>query len=147
MKRSEIVNIARSYIGTPFHHQGRKKGIGIDCVGLLVCVMRECGLKVEDQANYNGLIDSGLLRSKLDAHLVEVGLSLAMVGNTQIMRQSYQPGDILLLRIGKIPQHIAIVTDGGIIHTHEGSGKVVETELSRWEERIVSAYSFPGVEA
>jgi cell wall-associated NlpC family hydrolase len=133
MTRTEIVTIARSYIGTPFHHQGRVKGVGIDCVGLLVCVMRECGLTVEDKADYNGLIDSALLRSKLDTHLV------------QHCNASLQPGDILLLRIGKHPQHIAIVTDTGIIHTHQGSGKVVETSLGKWANCIVAAYRLPGV--
>ena len=115
MTRTKIVTIARSYLGTPFRHQGRMKGFGVDCVGLLVCVMRECGLQVQDQANYNGLIDAGLLRSKLDAHLV-----------IRANDCSPLPGDVLLLSIGKNPQHIGIATDIGIIHTYEGSGKVVE---------------------
>lgn len=134
MTRKDIVSIARSYIGTPFHHQGRQKGRGIDCVGLLVCVMRECGLNVEDQANYNGLIDAGLLRLKLELHLIEI--------------TTYQvlSGDVYLLRIGRNPQHIGIVSDVGIIHTHQNAGRVVETNMTGWEKRIVSAYKFPGVE-
>ncbi len=144
MTRNQIVSIARSYVGTPFHHQGRQKAIGIDCVGLLVCVMRECGLNVEDQTNYNGLIDAGFLRSKLDSHLVELSspsdkegwLKAGVVG----------VGDVLLLRIGKNPQHIGIVSDVGIIHTHQNAGRVIETNLSGWSKRIVSAYSLPEVE-
>ena len=145
-KPTDVVEIARTYIGAPFRHQGRSKVYGVDCVGLLVCVLWEMDIKVDDIANYNGLVDADLLRSKLDTTLDELPLTLAMEGNTQIMKQIYLPGDILLLRIGKNPQHIGIVTDIGIIHTHEGSGQVVETSLGKWKERIVTAYHIYGVE-
>ena len=146
MKRSEVVEIARTYIGTPFRHQGRSKVYGVDCVGLLVCVLWECNIKVDDIASYNGLVDAGLLRSKLDLTLDEIPLTIGMNGNVQVGYYDYKPGDILLLRIGKNPQHIGIVTDIGIIHTHEGSGYVVETSLGKWKERIVTAYHIYGVE-
>ena len=40
-----IVTQARTWIGTPFHHQARLKGKGCDCLGLIVGVVDELGLK------------------------------------------------------------------------------------------------------
>ena len=42
--REEIVAEARKWIGTPFRHQGRIRGRGVDCVGLPLCVMRDLGI-------------------------------------------------------------------------------------------------------
>ena len=46
--RSQIIDKAREYIGTPFHLHARVKHIGIDCVGLIYCVLRDCGVAVKD---------------------------------------------------------------------------------------------------
>jgi cell wall-associated NlpC family hydrolase len=35
MKRPDIVEEARSWLGTPYHHQAALKGVGCDCIGLL----------------------------------------------------------------------------------------------------------------
>ena len=40
-RRSEIVAVARSWIGTPYRHQAALKGVGCDCLGLLTGVWRE----------------------------------------------------------------------------------------------------------
>lgn len=39
--RQQIVCSARKRIGTPFKHQGRKAGVGLDCIGLVVDVFKE----------------------------------------------------------------------------------------------------------
>lgn len=41
----QIVATAREYIGTPWVHCGRVKGVGIDCSGLIDCVLGELGVK------------------------------------------------------------------------------------------------------
>ena len=41
--RSDIVAAARTWIGTPYRHQASLKGVGCDCLGLLVGVWRELG--------------------------------------------------------------------------------------------------------
>ncbi len=35
---SDVVRTARTWLGTPYHHQGRLKGVGVDCAGLLIGV-------------------------------------------------------------------------------------------------------------
>jgi len=38
---TEVLEIARTWIGTPYKHQASLKGVGCDCIGLIVGVWRE----------------------------------------------------------------------------------------------------------
>jgi cell wall-associated NlpC family hydrolase len=131
--RQQIINAARAYLGCRYHHQGRTRA-GIDCAGLLVCVAREVGISTEgDQMGYSRTPDGMSLKRALDDFGVRV--------------DTFQPGDFLLMRFDSQPQHIAIVTDVGIIHSYLSARRVVEHRLSDdWRARIVRAYAFPGVE-
>lgn len=40
-QRAEVVEIARSWLRTPYHHEACIKGIGVDCAQLLVGVFKE----------------------------------------------------------------------------------------------------------
>ena len=42
--RAAVVAEAGEWLGTPFHHQGRVKGAGVDCAMLLAEVYERCGL-------------------------------------------------------------------------------------------------------
>lgn len=37
----DIIPLARAWIGTPYLHQGRLRGVGCDCAGLLRGLWRE----------------------------------------------------------------------------------------------------------
>jgi len=41
--RAEIIAEARTWLKTPWRHQGRLKGIACDCVGHIVCVPARVG--------------------------------------------------------------------------------------------------------
>lgn len=43
-KRNRVLRIARTWEATPWHHQARVKGIGVDCAQLLCAVFEEAGL-------------------------------------------------------------------------------------------------------
>ncbi len=52
--------------------------------------------------------------------------------------------DFYFMAWGREPQHVALITDHGIIHSYSGVGKVVEHSLDeRWRQRIAAAYRFP----
>ena len=52
--------------------------------------------------------------------------------------------DIYFMAWGREPQHVALITDKGIIHSYSGVGKVVEHALDEsWRRRIVAAYRYP----
>lgn len=134
--RAQILDEARAWLGTPFHHQGRVKGVGVDCVGLLAGVARALGLTVVDRTDYGRGPDGHSLAAALDAQMRQLAPTQA------------GPGDVLLLRIRRWPQHVGILGEGGtLIHAHAGAGRVVETPLAGWwGQRVLAAYRFPGLE-
>lgn len=137
IQRTEIVRIAREYVGTPFHHQARLKGVGIDCIGLIVCVGKDLGFDFKDCTNYPWRADGVTLKKRLDEDLI-------VVDNPDL-------GDILLFWSFKpdIPTHVGIKTDRGMVHAyaHEGAKRVVESGIDKWwTDRLVAVYQFPGVE-
>lgn len=132
---NDIVSKAREYVGTRWLHQGRVKGVGVDCIGLVVCVARELGLCDYDTTNYSRIPDGKVLRAGLDANMVLV------------RKSAMQPGDVLLIRFEEEPQHVAIVSDMGgrlgIIHAYAQVRKVTEHGLDElWLARTVGVYRF-----
>jgi len=135
--REQIVAEARTYIGTPFHHQGRLKGVGIDCVGLIVNVGKSFDLVGHDNTEYSKYPDGKTLMEQINSYGVPI--------DTDKM----QPGDVVVFWIvnPRTPTHIGIVTDYGFIHTYADIGKVVEHRFTAaWKKRIVGVYKYPGVE-
>lgn len=126
MARSDdLVLAARSYLGTPFVHQGRSR-LGLDCVGLLVLAARDAGADIEDRADYAP--DPG--------NLLPVELARQFDP-----AEDRLPGDVLLMRFAGEPQHLAIFTGATVIHSHAAIRRVVEHHLdAKWLRRIVQAY-------
>lgn len=138
--RTRIVEEARSYVGTRFHHQGRQKGLGVDCAGLLVGVGKALGLIAFDRTDYARQPDPELLL----AVCRELGQELPI--------GAQEPGDVGVFWIRKRSNvtHGGIFSDYhagglGLIHTYESVGKVVETALGAWEKRLEAVFRFPGV--
>jgi cell wall-associated NlpC family hydrolase len=126
-----IIQYARECLGTPFIHQGRQKGKGLDCAGLLVYVLNRLRVPYNDNIGYPRLPYRNLIKDILDAEpslVAERGKNLF-------------PGAVLLMRIRREPQHVAIWTGDSIIHSYSGSGAVVEHSLSdEWRRRIIGVY-------
>lgn len=78
--RQTIIAEARSWIGTPFRHQGRRKGQGVDCLGLLAGVAAALALKgrdgrplaSRDSLAYGHYPDETVLRQGLERCLIAV---------------------------------------------------------------------------
>lgn len=136
---SEIVQSARELLGTPFHHQGRISGVGVDCVGLVILVARKLGYVPSDFdfTGYPRYPDGKVLIEQLGLHLIEIA------------KPNMQIGDIVCVAFDKHPQHVGIIGDyrhGGfsIIHAAGKHGKVIETRLMFSNSmKFVSAYRFP----
>lgn len=130
--QTAIVAGARSCLGTPFRHQGRLPGVGLDCAGLAVVALRSAGVEVRDLTSYS--------RTPHDDKLMAM-VSLQR-GLRFVSRDDMQAGDVLIVRIGAEPSHIAICTDAGqIIHAYEHMGRVVEHRIdAAWQAQIVACY-------
>ena len=133
--REQIVQEARKWVGTPFVHLGRRRGLGIDCAGLVLCIARDLGLAdwLEAYSTYSRQpVGDEVLRACRE-RLQE--------------KQRIEPGDVIVFRNPRSACHAAIASDKGIIHAHAGIGRVVETALdAKWRKRIAGIFSLPGVE-
>lgn len=127
----ELITEAREWIDTPFHHQGRAKDRGVDCIGLPVGCLRNLGVDVYDPDGY-AREPNGTLEKELYKRLEPI---------------EFQPGALLLFRIRTNPQHVAIATDYGMIHAYSGANKVVEHLIDDfWAKRLLKCYALPGVD-
>lgn len=136
--RSDIVNEARTWLGTRFHHQGRLKGVGVDCVGLPICVGNTLGL--HEPFDYDGYGRQPEPRVIL-SHLRRMGIRIPI--------SEMLPGDVLLMCFEDtlLPTHLAIVTDRGIIHSYVVARRCVEHALTdEWRARIHSAWRWRGID-
>lgn len=137
----DIVAHARGWLGTPFHHQARLKGVGCDCLGLIVGVVNELGLKdaqgtplaAYDEVTYSREPDGAYLIEKLVGLLDEVPVV------------DMQAGDLALFRVRDNPQHLAILTDYentiGMIHCFAQARRVVEHRLDDgWKSRLLKVF-------
>lgn len=137
MTTDDIINAARQCLGTRFRHQGRIAGVGIDCAGVAIHVARQIGAGHLDVSGYGRNPANGQLEQSLDIQpcLERVTLS------------DRAPGDLLLMRFAREPQHVAICAGDTIIHAYEAAGLCCEHRLSDvWAARIVSVYRFRGIE-
>lgn len=135
-----VVAAARSWLGTPYHHQAAAKGAGCDCLGLIRGVYAEVmGRAPEAPPPYSR--DWGEMRGE------ETLLAAARRHLRELERgAAIQPGDVLIFRMrkGAIAKHAGIVMqveDGEpvrMIHAQEGVG-VAEAGLSRWWTRRIAA--------
>jgi len=53
--RCSIIAEARSWIGTPYHHQAALKGVGYDCLGFVRGVWRAISVSTKPAAAQNRL--------------------------------------------------------------------------------------------
>lgn len=138
-----VVDAARSWIGTRFSHQGRRKKHatdkgGVDCLGLLVGVADECGLMQHgkalaqfDERDYGHYPCEKRLLDGLLNHFERIDIS------------DMQMGDVALLRVDEHAQHVAIIGDYApdgfsLIHAYAPARAVVEHRLDEsWMRRVV----------
>src|SRR5437660_820030 len=131
--RQDIVDKARELLGVRWHHQGRSTA-GIDCVGVPIWIAHELGLSEFDETGYGRLPEARRLIAGLNTNMDRV-------------QGEPQMGDVLLMRFQTDPQHVAIVTDLGILHAYMATRKVVEHSLDDlWRSRVIAAYSYRGLE-
>jgi cell wall-associated NlpC family hydrolase len=127
----DIVKAARECLDTPYLHQGRLLGRGMDCAGVVVHVAKRLGYKTFDMPGYGRTPYKGLLEQAADnqPYLERIN--------------ALEPGCVLMMRFTGDPQHVGIYTGDTIIHSYEAVKKVCEHRLDdKWLKRIVRIYRF-----
>jgi NlpC/P60 family putative phage cell wall peptidase len=139
--RVRAVEIARAWVGTPYHHQASTKGIGTDCLGLVRGVWRELfGFDAEVPPAYS--------RDWAEASGVETMLQAASRHLIAIVPEQLAAGDVVVFRIkpGMVAKHAGVMTSATtMIHAMEG-GPVSEVAVTNWwRRRIAAGFQFPEV--
>jgi cell wall-associated NlpC family hydrolase len=123
--RARVVEVARSFIGTPYHPCGAIKGVGVDCGTLLAMVYVEAGVIAA--------FDPGLYSPQWHLHRrTPRYLNAVAARSREIEAVAAQPGDAVLYKMTKDQfAHGAIITaveDGAlrIIHAVHDLRQVLE---------------------
>ena len=133
----QIVDIARGYIGTAFHHQGRRPGVGLDCAGIVICAAWQAGIGIDDIEGYGERPEPQVLLRHLADQLVRVEVgSIAEA----------EPGTVDAFWIGSRSrvQHLQIITGEGTMIGVEQDGEVEERAIPQgWADRLHSVWRMP----
>jgi cell wall-associated NlpC family hydrolase len=116
-------------MGTPFVHQGRIPGLALDCAGFIAGVISRLGLPVNDAKGYPREPYQGMLKAHLDKE--------------PSLEQIFKLEDdcVVLFKIIKDPQHLALYRNNQIIHAYATAGKVVAHRFGgHWNKNIVAMY-------
>lgn len=135
--RADVCALAQGWLRTPWHHQARLRGVGVDCAQLLIAVYVEAGLvPAFDPGDY--AIDH-MLHSDRELFrdiAARYGRPTDMPG----------PGDVVIWRFGRCFSHGGIVVDWPtrVIHAFRPFGQVCETpaDASSLAGRAAIYFSF-----
>lgn len=131
-RRIHIIQEARSWLGTPYHHKGRIKGVGVDCGGLLYEVYGKfmpLGPYPEYYAEDWAL------------HQDNNEIYLEFMKPYTVPWDAPVPGGIAVFRYGRAFSHGAIISEKGtFIHSfgRTGRGKVLESTRDYFVENNMS---------
>jgi hypothetical protein len=128
---SDIKSVARTWLGTPWQHNQKVKGLGVDCVNFLIEVAKESGLKIEK-------IPLSYGRTAID-NQIERYLERNFIKKSDL---SIEENNILLYRFSGYNNHVAIATSSTtIIHANSKVGKVVEHSIDGVWKRCLESVS------
>ena len=143
--RADIVAEARAWLGTPWLHQARLKGVGTDCIGLIGGVALALGLP--GAAEWDADPTLHCYGRTPDPRVLLGGCNRFM---DRIAVEEVLPADVLIMSFEKEPQHFAIVSRIDpmyVVHAYAQRGRVVENGVQVAGARVQRAYRYRGVEA
>lgn len=125
--RKLVVEAAMGWLGTPYHHNARVRGVGVDCAMLPAAVYEEAGA-----------IDPVEPRYAHDWHMhrsAELYIEWVLrCGGHEIEREQSLPGDLALWRWGRTFSHGGILVGGDmVVHAWIGLGVTLDSILTHTE--------------
>jgi len=128
-------------VGTPYRHQGSRKGVGCDCLGLLLGVWRAIyGAEPERPGPY--------APDWAEAGGEDLFLAAARRHCRKKAPAELCAGDLVLFRWRPhLPAKHAGIMVGPerFVHAYQGSAVVVSALVPQWRRRIAGVFSFPAI--
>jgi NlpC/P60 family putative phage cell wall peptidase len=115
--RARVVAEAKSWLGTPYHHHARVKGVGVDCAQLLCAVYEACSCVPH--------IGLGNYAHDWHLHRGEEAFIFRLISMGAQETLQPQHGDIAVFRYGRAYSH------GGIVVAMPGAALIVHAYLGR----------------
>ena len=134
-----IVAEALSWVGTPYRHQGSHKGVGCDCLGLVLGVWRAVHGEVPEVPQ---VYSADWAEASGEEQLLAAAKRFLQENHDK--PASY--GDVLLFRWRPhLPaKHAGIlVGNDRFIHAYEGNAVTISALVPQWRRRIAGAFAFP----
>ena len=138
IKREDYINELVKLNNINYVELGRNE-FGVDCIGLPILALSKLNIKIKEDLSFYSPVGNS------------TDLINALSINCKLKNfKELEKGDILLIRYLSTPQHLAIFLgdyykngNNYIIHASNLSDKKVKIErFERWENRIISIYSF-----
>ena len=131
-----IIDEARTWVGTAYHHQARVKGAGVDCANLIAGVLENCGWPKFHLDTYS---------TQWHLHNTEEKLLNILESYGCKRLQDAAVGSIITFKFGKVSSHIGIITSPTtFIHADVRVGKVTEVSLNgQWAQLVSGYWSLP----
>jgi cell wall-associated NlpC family hydrolase len=124
----KLIEEALTWLDTPYHHQACLKGVGVDCVNLIVAVGQEAGVLgavVIEPYNLQWQLHSRdeLLLNQLKKY----GCRSVELVDPELI----EPGLIVTFKYGRADSHAGItIGNGEFIHAAIDYGRVVRSPIS-----------------
>lgn len=149
-RRLAAIAELRTWVGTPFRHQGRMKGSGVDCIGMALAAAEAAGAITPEQKAE--IPPYGRLPRREESVIT----NFCNRNLTKIDAQTAKPLDLILVTMGAYPMHIGILTDFqgkgsmeapfGLIHSMASPGWVAEHIFYPKNWAVRGYYRFKGFE-
>lgn len=135
--RRQVILRAESFIRTPFAHQGRCPGVGLDCIGVVDLSIRAVFPNFQSApTNYEQISDGKWIIQELERRCDRVEF------------RDILPADILgFAFVNGYLQHLALAWGAGrMIHTWRGSRQCMKQDISRsWMNDLHSCWRVRGL--
>jgi NlpC/P60 family putative phage cell wall peptidase len=136
---ARVVAAAQQWLGTPYRHQGSRKGVGCDCLGLVRGVWAEVyGREPERPGPYAA--------DWAEAGGRELMMEAARRHCIEERRREVEAGDLVLFRWRPhLPaKHAGIATaPDRFIHAYHGHAVLEQVLVPQWRSRIAGLFRFP----
>jgi NlpC/P60 family putative phage cell wall peptidase len=133
-----VVDEARKWLGTPYRHQGSRRQVGADCLGLVRGIWREIYSSEPEEAGPYAMDwaekgDDDKLLNAAVKHFIKA-------------ERAPDFGQLILFRwnAGALAKHAGImVSSTHFIHAYSGVGVVESPLVPAWRKKIAGMFSFP----